>query len=239
MAPQHSALVLHGAPPPVQQRKVPRSVAQCRPAQHAVSLVQTVVLPGARQVVVGARQAPPVQVRPGQQSLPSQGMPVVWHTHQRPVAVPDAAQAMRPQQVFTPTPASVTRASAAPPSPTPASPVVVAPHAVPTGVQQRRAPAVVDEHESPEQQSELRVQPVAPKARQVGVVGVMRAQRPAVQVVPAQHSVSSTQAAPSAWHTQRRVVGSQSALPQQSRELAHDPPMRWQHRVCTGVGLHS
>lgn len=146
---------------------------------------------------------------------------------------------MRPQQVFAPAPASVTRASVAPPSPTPPSPVVVAPHAVPTGVQQRRVPAVVDEHERPEQQSALRVQPVAPKPRQVGVVVIMRAQRPAVQVVPAQHSVSSTQAAPSAWHTQRRVVGSQSALPQQSRELAHDPPMRWQQRVCTGVGLHS
>lgn len=214
-------------------------MAQCRPAQHAVSLVQTVVLPGARHVVVGARQAPPVQVSPGQQSLPSHGRPAAWQTHQRPVAVPDTAQAMRPQQVFTPAPASATRASARPPSPTPASPVAAAPHAVPAGVQQRRAPAAVDEHERPAQHSELRVQPVVPKVRHEGMVGVMRAQRPAVQVVPAQHSVSSTHAAPSAWQTQRREVGSQSALPQQSRELAHDPPIRWQQRVCTGVGLHS
>lgn len=200
IAPQHSALLLQAAPAPVQQRRVPRRVAQCRPAQHADSLVHTVRLPGARQVVVGGRQVPPVQVSPGQQSFPSQGIPVVWQTHQRPEAVPETAQAMRPQQVFCPVPASTT----------PASAPAVAPHAVPAAVQQRRAPLAVEEHERPAQQSDDAVQPVLPKARQVGGVTVMRAQRPASQVVPAQHSVSSTQLAPSRWQTQRRVVASQS-----------------------------
>lgn len=229
IAPQHSLLALHGAPAPVQQRNVPRSVAQWSPAQHARSLVHAVRLPGARHAVVGDRQVPAAQVSPGQQSAPSQAIPAVWHTHQRPDAVPDAAQDIRPQQVFCPAPASAT----------PASPPVAPPHAVPAGVQQRLAPPAVDEHESPAQHSALDAQPVAPKGRQVGVMVVMRAQRPAAQVVPAQHSASSRQLDPSGWHAQRRVVASQSRCPQQSREVPQAPPTRWQQRAVTGAGLHS
>lgn len=77
IAPQHSELALQGAPAPVQQRSVPRSVAQCSPAQQLDSLVQTVVLPGVMQVEVGARHAPPLHTSPGQQSLPAQGVPAV------------------------------------------------------------------------------------------------------------------------------------------------------------------
>lgn len=76
IAPQHSLLARHGAPAPVQHRKVPRSTAQCSPAQQLSSLVHTVVLAGARHVVVGGRQVPAVHTRPGQQSEPSQGIPL-------------------------------------------------------------------------------------------------------------------------------------------------------------------
>lgn len=141
---------------------------------------------------------------------------------------------MRPQQVFAPAPAS-----ADPPSPTPASPGAAGrPQACAAGVQQRRAPALVVEHARPAQHSALDAQPVVPKARQVGA-GVSAAQRPPVQRSPAQHSVSSTHDVAAPWHAQRPVEASQSMYPQQSRELWHEPPARWQHRVCTGVGRQS
>ena len=74
IAPQHSELARQGAPPPVQQRSVPRSTAQWSPAQQLCSLVHTVVLAGGRQVAFGGRHVPAVQTSPGQQSLPSQGI---------------------------------------------------------------------------------------------------------------------------------------------------------------------
>lgn len=185
IAPQHSELALHGAPAPVQHRSVPRRVAQWSPAQQASSLVHTVVLPGAMQVELAARQAPALHVSPGQQSFPSQGRPAVRHTHQRPDAVPDTSQDILPQQVFAPAPASAT----------PASPPLVAPQDCPAEVQQRRAPVDVAEHERLPQQSELTAHPVEPKDPHVGGA-VIASQRPLAQRDPAQHSVSSTQADP-------------------------------------------
>ena len=65
------------------------------------------------------------------------------------------------------------------------------------------------------------------------------AHTPASQVVPAQHSVSSTQLRPAAWHRHRPEAVSQSMYPQQSRELRHDCACRWQHRGLMGVGRQS
>lgn len=200
--------------------------------------MHTVRLAGARHVVVGGRQVPAVHTSPGQQSFPSQGIPLPWHTHHEPVATPEVVQAMRPQHVFTPAPASTPPASRAPAS-TPASPVVAGrPQACAAGVQQRRVPALVVEHESPVQHSEFTAHPVLPYARQVGA-GVSAAQRPPVQRRPLQHSVSSTHDAAAPWHPQRPVAASQSMYPQQSREVWQLPPARWQQRVCVGVGRQS
>jgi len=71
--PQQSPLVRHALPAPVQQRRVPKSRLHRRPTQQSVSLVQAVVSPGRRQVVLGGRQVPAEeQTSPGQQSEPAQ-----------------------------------------------------------------------------------------------------------------------------------------------------------------------
>ena len=67
-------------------------------------------------------------------------------------------------------------------------------------MQQRRPAPPAGVHRRPPQQSAAVVQPGSPTGLQA-TAG--RWHVPASQVVPAQHSVPSTQLSPSAWHAQR------------------------------------
>ncbi len=119
------------------------------------------------------------------------------------------------------------------------TPPAVVPQRLPGGWQQCREvpPVVVAPQINPEQHSVLSAHPVTPAVLQLVVVA--RRQKPCVQRVPVQHSVSSTQGSLSAWHPHVRVVGTQSMYPQQSRSLSQRSPCRWQHRNWSGVGRQS
>lgn len=86
-------------------------------------------------------------------------------------------------------------ASRGPASLTPASLVVaVAAHCVPAGMQQRRPAPPAGVQRRLAQQSEFTLHPRSPAGRHVAA----RRHTPDSQVVPAQHSVLSTQLSPSA-----------------------------------------
>lgn len=140
---------------------------------------------------------------------------------------------MVPQQGFdTAVPPSAAASIEA--SRTPASPVVEAvAHCVPAGMQQRLPAPPAGVQSSDPQQSEFTLHPRSPAGRHV----TARRQTFASQVVPAQHSVLSTQLSPSASHAQRPP--SQSMSPQHSRLFEHVPPCRWQHRSSTGAARQS
>jgi hypothetical protein len=186
--PQQSPLVRQALPAPVQQRRPPKSTLHRRPKQHWLSLVQAVMSPGRRHVVVGGRQRPALQLRPGQQSEPVHVSSRPRHTQYRPGAVPEVAQVIAPQHEPPPVPASAPAAA----------------HCEPAGVQQRRVGEPAQSR--PVQHSDAIVQPVVPAARQVTAAR----HRPSSQVAPLQHSPSYVHAAPTAWQVQRRAVSSQS-----------------------------
>lgn len=136
--------------------------------------------PGPKHAVVALTQRPVVQVSPGQQSLLD--AQVSLETRQRqyaPGAVPEAAQAIVPQQGLAPTPAS----------PTPASPAGGSAHCVPAEAQQRRPAAPTGAQSRLLQQSVFVVQVASPRGRQV----TGRRHVPITQVVPAQQSGDSAQ----------------------------------------------
>jgi hypothetical protein len=213
IAPQHSALVRQPPRAPVQHRRAPRRIAQLSEPQHCSSVVQVAVAAVPKQVVVGGRQRPAVQVKPGQQSVLDPQVSSMVRHWQYAVA-PLRVHAIEPQHP-PPVPPSV------------GAQVAVAPA-------QHDRPAAPCAQSRPSQHSAEVLHPAAPAGRHAAVV----TQRPPVQREPSQQSLSSEQRPPSAWHAQR-PESSQSICPQHSSDEAHDAPCRWQQRLVTGVGRQS